>query len=306
MFMFLQMAWAGVPLVYDSGTAESVSAWAAQGAGLPVSQFDPVPLETLLKNPAQTMGMAVLRHCAGSPSHAMDLLANGVRAEAAWQAGDVAGAMDQLDLGIGGLGCLSDRVEPQVAGRMFFLRGGLLAKKGDMDAAHAEMRTAFSFLPLDHWPDTFPSEGAAVFQEVLAETQRVHLKFLPAEGGALPSVDGQPLSAEGQLRSGLHLLQIPSTAGLRSAWLTIDGEAWVVIPGNYRPPILGRLLESGQEEAPAALILSTLDQNAYVASSGGLWLVEGHDLTLTITPIVRPSAPTESSPAKRGCRSKDR
>jgi hypothetical protein len=105
-------------------------------------------------------------------------------------------------------------------------------------------------------------------------------------------VDGQPLSAEGQLRSGLHLLQIPSTAGLRSAWLTIDGEAWVVIPGNYRPPILGRLLESGQEEAPAALVLLPSKGRLQVKPGGGRSAAR-LALLLVLLELSPPTCPAE-------------
>lgn len=296
MFVFLLgMAQAGVPLVYDGEVADDLVAQAAKRTGLPISQFDPVTLDTLLKTPPRTLGQAVLRHCASSLTRTVELRNNAVRAEASWRGGDTDSALDQLDLGIAGLGCLSERVEIPVAARLFLLRGALLAQRNDPEGAKAEMRTALSLGVT--WPEDFPPAGQAIFEEVSKETATANLSFLPATTGASPVIDGKTvtLSATLPLRPGLHLLQVPSTAGLRSAWLTVDGSATLVIPGNYRRPILELMNDAAGRPEVEQLLLATLGgEGAYIANKGALWLMSAEDgVPHTTTLIAPPPAPVE-------------
>ena len=302
--LWIGAADAGIPLVYDSpdpAAAAAAADLAARSTGLPEDQLDPVALDGLLKGPPDVVGDAVVRHCAGPPTRAADLLANAVRAENAWQKGDPIVAMDELDLGIGGLGCLSDRVDPAVMGRLFLLRGALLARGGRPDEARAEIRTALSVPSAPRaWPEGFPAEGAALFAEILAEPERVPLHLAPSGSGAAPIVDGatMPAGSALQLRPGLHLLQVPSTAGLRSAWLTVSGAATLVVPTSYRRPILDRLTDPEQRPEVALLLLSTLDSPAvYVAHLGGLWLLSAGP-TPQITTLAEPSE-EEAKPGKK-------
>ncbi len=295
------MARAGIPLVYDGEVSADVVERAARGTGLPDTQFDPVTLEALLKGPPQTLGSAVVRHCSGPPTRAADLLANAVRAENAWQKGDPIVAMDELDLGIGGLGCLAERVDPAIMSRMFLLRGGLLARGGHPDEARAELRTALSLSATRDWPANFPAEGAPAFAEVQAEPERVPLQLAPSSSGAAPSVDGatMPAGSALQLRPGLHLLQVPSTAGLRSAWLTVEGPSTLVVPSSFRRPILEQLSDPSKRDDVGMLLLATLDvQAVYVAHTGGLWLVSEEGGTLSTTTLIEPSAAAPAPPKK--------
>ena len=300
--MILLLSWtafAGIPLVYDGALPNEVVEQAAARTGLPASQFDLVPLEGLLKGPTRVLGSAVLRHCAGTPTRAAELLGHSVRGEAAWQAGDVALAMDELDLGIGGLGCLSERVDPAVAARMFLLRGGLLARAGEKEEAQAELRTAVSLGAPETWPADLPPEGKSLYEDVQVEIFRVQLWVAPPGEGGLPSVDGQNVSEVVLLRAGLHLLQIPSTAGLRSAWLTLDGESVLVVPGNFRRPVLGRLADPATQEGVEGLLEAGLGHNpVYVAEAGGLYLLSPEEQGMATTILVPPPPPVVESEKK--------
>ena len=57
---FAALASAGVPLVFDAGSADAVRSEASQQTGLPTSQFDPVPLSSLLKALPKPLGEAAM------------------------------------------------------------------------------------------------------------------------------------------------------------------------------------------------------------------------------------------------------
>lgn len=286
--LWCSAAVAGVPLVYDGGGVDEVVAFAVDRTGLPASQFDPVALDSLLTLPPRTLGPATLRACAGAPTRAADLAGNAVRAEARWRDQDAQGAMDQLDLGIASVGCLGDRVEPDVVSGLFLLRGGLLAAAGDLEGARAEVRTALSLAPAAAWGASLPEEGRAIFDAVRAETATVLLTVSPATGGARPAVDGKTAPEEPvPLRSGLHLVQLPSTSGLRSAWLTVAGDATLVLPGSYRRPVLERMSDEAARVDVERLLLATSNGGpVYVTSQGGLWLVSAEGTTTLGAPTV--------------------
>lgn len=300
--LLLQLAHAGVPLVYDGELPDDVVANAAKRTGLPTTQFDPIPLDTILKIPPRTLGKAVLRHCSGTLTRTVELRTNALRAETSWENGSPAEAMDQLDLGIAGLGCLSERVENPVAGRLFLLRGALIARSGDAEGARSEFRTALSLGVAPTWPEGFPAEGQPLFEEVTRETSSANLSMMPVFTGASPIIDGITVNmAEVQkLRPGLHLLQVPSTAGLRSAWLTVDGEATLVIPGNYRRPVLEQMSDAAGRMTVESLLVSTLGgEGVYISNKGGLWLLTAEDGIPHTTTLVAPPPPPPPSTKKR-------
>jgi hypothetical protein len=213
--------------------------------------------------------------------------------------------MDQLDLGIAGLGCLSERVDPKVAARLFLLRGGLLARDGRDPEAGAELRTAVALWPEAVWDEWLPSYGRAVLATVKAADARSTLTFLPAAASTGPWLDGrstspgQPLS----VGPGLHLLQVPGTGGLHTAWLTVDADAAVVVPGSFRRPVLERLAVAEDQSEVGTLVLSTLGvEAAYVSAAGGLWLIERQDAAIEVATLVAPpvSEPTKSGRRRRG------
>jgi hypothetical protein len=299
MFFWITLAQAGIPLVYQGESEAVVLERGVTATGLPESQFDLVPLEQLLKAPPNVEGQAVLRHCAGAGTKNSVLKAHAVRAEAAWSQGNISMAMDELDLGIGGLGCLMERVERETMSRMFLLRGGLLARQGKLEEARAELQSACSIDTTTSWPGTFPEEGAVLFAEVLSAPERIALTIMPAGSGALPAIDGQSVGkAELFVRPGLHLLQLPGTSGLKSAWLTVEGTATLIVPANYREPILPRLIEENPEVE--TLLLSSLSVEAvYVATEGCLYLVARGETEPQTTLLVAPPRPPPEETSKK-------
>jgi hypothetical protein len=289
-------------VVHDGGDPAAVLAEVAHRTGLPLSQFEATALDSLLRATPRVMGGATLRHCAGAPTRAAELRANAVRAEAAWRDGRAAEALDQLDLGIGGLGCLGERVEPPVAARLFQLRGGILAQRGELESAQAELRTALSFAPAAMWDQALPSEGLTIFHALRSESPSARLRLAPAGASVGPSVDGRGAPAGEpilELRPGLHLVQIPSTAGLRSAWLTVEGDATLIVPGSYRRPVLEQLALPEAAPDVERLLLSTLGVEAtYAASGGGLWLISTDESGPHTTTLISLPPPVEAAPEK--------
>jgi hypothetical protein len=281
-----------VPLVYDGAPEAEARAEAAKGAGLPLDQLEPVALDALLQRPAGATGAATLRHCAGPPTAGAAVRAHLQRADVALRGGDAVAAADHLDLGLTALGCLGERVEPPVAARLFLLRGAVAAARGAPEVAQAELRTALSFAPALAWDPALPGDGALLEAERAAHfacaappacPSGAPLRIAPAARSAGPWLDGRALpagEAAAPAPPGLHLLQVASTAGLRSAWLTLSGPATVALPGAYRRPITpGPAGSSPTDQAQIddlrALLGATMPGAgaAYLWAGGGLWLV---------------------------------
>ncbi len=280
--LMIVAAW-GVPMVHDGGSGSTLALTVSERTGLPPEQLEPTDLSTLLKLTPRVLGAATLRHCAATATRVAELRASAVRAEASFRSGELPAALDELDLGIAGLGCLVERVEAPTATRLFLLRGALFAGRGELEAAREELRTALSFTPTMVYETWLPPEGAALTDELRAEVPALILQVSPA--GVGPNLDGQTVGAMASLRPGLHLLQIPSTAGLQSAWLTIAGEARLVVPGSFRRPILESLESPEARPEVEQLLRATLgEQPVYVASGGGVWLVGPEGTETLIAP----------------------
>ena len=302
------LAHAGVPVVYD-GDAAAALALAAARSGLPRDQLEPVPLDSLLSGIPRAIGGATLRHCAGEPSRMDEIRAARVRAETSWREGDVAAAMDHLDLGMARLGCLVEKVDGKVATRLFQLRGGLLAREGEVEAAKAELGTALSLQSEINWDDWMPGEGRELISEIRHDSDRFALDLAPPATLSGPWLDGMP-PGEGQrvqhLRPGLHLLQVASTSGLRSAWLTLDGNGALVIPGSFRRPVLEAIADPETRGPVEQLIVSSQSgfSAAYVVTGGGLWLISQVDGRTQTQTLVEPPPPPP--PPETGRKKKDR
>lgn len=300
----LSTAHAGVPVVYDGADPAAVVSTVTARTGLPTSQLDPTALDTLLRASPAVLGNAAIRHCATAPTHMADVQAAAVRAEHAWRDADPAGALDHLDLGIAELGCLVELADPAVAGRMFLLRGGLLAREGQLDAARAELVTAAALLPTVAWDDTLPPEGAPLLAEVTSRVASVALTVAPAGTTSGPWIDGRSVATSPlPLRPGLHLVQSTANPGIRSAWLVVDGDATAVFPASYRRPLLERMRDPAAWPEVAALLRGAIPgfEVGYVASEGGLWLVAVEAGQLATTTVVAPPAvQVATPPTKRG------
>lgn len=286
---------AAVPVLYDSGDPAAIVELLSSRTGLPTSQFEPVPLDRALASPPRTLGGAALRHCAGATTRVSDSKALLIRALAALREQDRATAIDQTDLGISGLGCLNERADLTVAARLFLLRGALLAGSQDTSQPIAEFRTALALSPSLTWDPTLPPQGQELFESARESIPLVALVISPRESASGPWIDGKdppPDNAPLQLSPGLHLLQVPSTSGLRTAWLTLEKDATLVVPGDYRQPILARIVDPATRADLENLLLTTISPDAvYVSAAGGLYLISAEQGVAHTTVIAEPPPP---------------
>jgi len=298
-------AHAAVPLVHGGETAaDAADAVAATvtATGLPPEQFAPVSLKPLLASPPRTVGAAALRHCAGAPTRGPDVQAPVVRAESAWREGDVRGAMDQLDLGIARLGCLAEKVDSVAVSRLFLLRGGLQARAGRPDDARAELVTALGFTPDAGWDEWLPSDGRPLLDALADEPAGVTLAVAPMRPSTGPWIDGRSPLDDGtfSLRPGLHLVQAATPRGIRSAWMTVDGDATLVLPASFREPVLGGLSEPHLRLGVARLLQSTQQADAvYAVADGGVWLVSFEGDEPVVTVLASPPVPDPDEGKRR-------
>ncbi|MCK6507613.1 hypothetical protein L6R53_30315 [Myxococcota bacterium] len=303
-------ALAGVPVVVDGGDAAAVPARVSERTGLPVDQLALVELSSLLDDPPQALGDAVMRRCAGAPTRMEAVRADLVRAEAAWTRRDRVTAFDHLDLAVAQLGCLGELVDREVAARTFLLRGALLAERGQPEAAQGELRTALAFDPELAWTGAFPVEGEVLLAEQRAQPDELTVRVVPAGTSSGPWIDGRTVGGDGAVVAvgpGLHLAQHPSPAGIRSAWLVVGGDTTLVLPGSFRRPVLEALAEPATREPVQALLQATLPgfQAAYVSHQGWLWLLTLAGDQVETSELVVPPPPVEEEPA-RGRKKKDK
>ena len=267
-------ALAGVPVVHDGEDAVTRAALVDQ-TGLPASQFDLLSLREARKLAPRVVGAATLRHCSGSPTRAAELRALQVRAESALRDGEASVAQDHLDLAIAGLGCLSEPVEAKVGARLLLLRGVAMAQAGDAERARAELQTALALDPEVKWLEGLAEEHAILLEETRATTPSAELTISPPPRGATPWVDGKPVKVGVVVRPGLHLVQVPSTSGLRSAWMTIHGDAALVVLEGQRPQHLAGIAAKPPDRHAVWLLDALAEEpSVYVVHKGGIWLAE--------------------------------
>jgi|GEM_PF-4678049 len=301
----LGVALAETPVVHAHSDQTGVLRRVSERTGLPMEQLRAVHVDTLTSRPATVSGDGSIRHCAGRTVSAPDLRALQLRAEAAWRDEQVQDALDQLDLGITQLGCLRERVDKKTATRMFLLRAGLLAHTGNATDALEEAHSALALTPDIRWDDTLPPEGKAVLDQARATAEDAQLSVVPnvstppwVDGKALPP--GTPLAR----RPGLHLVQLPATSGIESAWLTLRGDAVLVLPGGFRAPVLDRMKDD--DPALMHLLHATIGtEPTYISTHDGMWLVTWEGDTPSVEVLVAPPTPVvestdDDSKKKRG------
>lgn len=300
---------AGTPVVHDGADGSEVVAAVAARTGLPPSQLDPVHLDTLLRASPEVVGDAVLRRCARGDSNNEAVRTDLTRAEIAWAQADTVGTLDHLDLAVARLGCLTEVVDAPVASRVFLLRGALAAVRGDEPAADNEFRTARFLDPEVAWRDDLSEVGRAVFETPQAPEILSSVEILPTGNASGPWIDGAEIDAGIRVPEGLHLAQYSSAMGIRSAWLSVGGDAILVLPGSFRRPVVQRMAEPAQQGQVEALVAATIPdlRAAYVAHEGGLWLItrDGDGTTTTeISPLPPPPPPEPEEHGRSGRKGK--
>ena len=293
-------ALADTPVLYEQGTdADAVNAVMVR-TGLPADQLQAVQIASLLNKTPVVLGSAVMRHCSGPPTTMTQVRSEISRGESAWRsAGAPHVAMDHLDLAISKLGCLQELADPEPLALLFLLRGALTAVN-DPEGAATELRSALAFAPSMAWPEDLPPAGAPLLEAARAAGSDHTLSVSPEGTSAGPWVDGRtvPSDATISLGAGLHLLQTASTAGIRSAWLVIGGDAQLVLPMNYRHPLLGRMHAPAAQASIGWLLATTsVDfQAGYITVDDGIWLVTMESQDIQLTELIAPTVLVEGEP----------
>ncbi len=297
MIWLLPAALAGTPVIHDTDNPGAIRDQVAGRTGLPADQLDLLAFRDLISGPPAALGAAVLRHCAAQPVEMTALRTELVRAEGAWRQGDPLLAMDHLDLAVAWMSCLTELAEPAPLARLFLLRGALLAHADRPTDALDELNSALAFVPDLAWDASFPPEGEALLATARASEIAHRISLTPPGSTSGPWLDGHLAVGETiAVRSGLHLIQVASTAGIRSAWLFVRQDAALVIPTGYHRSDLARITSADPGDLLTLLQGGLPDlAAAYIAYDGGLWLVTvEEDLIVTLLeapPVEEPPPP---------------
>ncbi len=299
------VAQAATPVVYEGIDASIVLQRVSERTAVPIDQLEAVAADALVHRPAALAGPGTLRHCAAQPVRSADIRTLVLRAEVAWREGQPQDALDQLDLATMQLGCLSERVDHRVAARLFLVRGALQVHFGQAETAQAELQTALAFAPDLVWDPQLPVDAADALETARRAPAAAGIRVVP-HLSTPPWLDGVPLATGEtvQKRPGLHLVQIPATAGLQTAWMTVQGDATLVVPAAHRLPLLSK---DFPEDLPGlgSLLQATLGAQAtYLVTNDGMWLVTFDDGKPVMEVLVAPAQSQTTLEASEGKRKK--
>ena len=292
---WVHAAFGGTPVVFDEGSGDEALAYVAERTGLPVTQLTAWPLGEVLEASPEALGDAVLRRCSREVTDPEAVRTDVARAEAAWLARDIITTMDHLDLAVSRLGCLGGVVDSKVAGRAFQLRGAQMAAQGDIEGGAGEFATALALDPELTWEEELPDAGRVMFAEALLKDAAATLRALPVGLPSGPWLNGRALSQPTAVAPGLHLFQYATPRGVRSAWVSVGGDATLVIPHSHRRPVLERLAEGPASASEVGALLQAAIPDltgAYVTHREGLWLLTVED-GLVSTTELQPMKPDE-------------
>ncbi len=301
--LLLPVAHAGTPVVFEGQGGQAAVREVVTRTGLPPDQLVPLDIATLVESPPQVVGDAVLRRCVREPEGMESVRAELARAASARLAGDLFASLDHLDLAVAGLGCLDELVDGPVAAQIFLQRGAILAARGELDASRSELRTALSFDPELPWDTHLPGGAEDLLEEERSAVREYRVDAAPSGLVSGPWLGGQVIAAEGlPAASGLILAQYSSPAGIRTAWLVVSGDATLLVPEAYRPPLLPRMVEADGRRELGLLLGATVPDfvAAYVHDPvWGTWLVVDADGEPQISELVPAQPPPEPAEQPR-------
>jgi hypothetical protein len=296
----LALSQAAIPLLVEGPVPAAVQR-VSERTGIPEDQFQIVLLDDVLKGAPLGMGSLSLRACPFSPAKATEVRAAVTRAESALRSDDIEGAVDQLDLGTTLLGCLSERVEPQVASQLFVLRATAALKQNKPELATQELAAAQSFTPTLAWDASLGVEGGPLLEAVTSTPASAEVRVYPAISPSRPWVDGRPIEGERvRLRPGLHHIQVSSTAGIRSVWMHLEGDGSLIAPTSFRRPVLEGLEDSNRRHETERLLQAAGRSSVvYALDLNSLYLISFESEIPQTTPLIRPAKSTEE-PGRKG------
>jgi hypothetical protein len=298
--LFVGISQAAIPLLIE-GPVPAAAQRVSERTGIPEDQFQVVLLDDVLKGAPLAMGALSVRSCPFSPSKATDVRAAVTRAETALRSDNIEGAVDQLDLGTTLMGCLSERVEPQVASQLFVLRATVAFKQNKPELASQELAAALSFSPTLAWDAALSEDGATLLENVRSTPVSAEVRVYPGMSPSRPWVDGRPVEGDRvRLRPGLHHVQVSSTAGIRSVWMNLEGDGSLIAPTSYRRPVLEGLEDSNRRHETERLLQAAGRSTVvYALDANSLYLISYESEIPQTTPLIRPPKAADE-PTRRG------
>ncbi|MCB9779427.1 MAG: hypothetical protein H6742_12745 [Alphaproteobacteria bacterium] len=264
-------------------------------------------------------GPGQLRLCDGPPLTAAALTAAGREAAghvAYFEFDQAAGILDGV---LPRLVCLDHAVDPQEAGRTWFLRGYIAHEQGQDDVARRAFRQALLFSPEMPWDGDYPDSGRPLLEDARqALTDQQPLTLLPAADGATVWLDGRQVdpSTPLSMAPGEHLLQVSTIPMLTLAVDAGAGADRLLVPNLVDDAVVHQVDGSrGRARIDAALgpalasddrLIVVAGQTVWVRSPDGAWSPAGASApatTATVQPDpVAPPAdppPADDPPSRR-------
>ncbi|MDP6933477.1 MAG: hypothetical protein QGG40_11205 [Myxococcota bacterium] len=236
--------------------------------------------ELLLARPPVVVGAGSTEVCQGTPSAQSGIKAGLERADSSMAYFEFVSALAHLDTAEKAIGCLTEPVEPQVAARIYYLRGIIFQSQGKEAAARSAFLQAHLFQPDLTWDEVFPPDARPLFDEAGAQAVRevpVTLHVVPSpEPGAL-QVNGKAANAEGGklvLAPGRHLVQLGTTS-MTTFRVNLEGGsgATLVVPAAIPPDAVTWVRDDARRPALSQTLAAVLGENVlvYVTVHEGVW-----------------------------------
>ncbi len=271
-------------LLYADDAYGSLEQAAAATCSRP-SEFEPRRMGELWGAQAPFVHGAQATRCHGLPSSNLSLRAEVDLAEDLFFKPDHGTAWQHLDAAVDQLVCLDGALESSLAARAWFLRGAILAARGDLEEAHAAFEQARIFEPALPWDADFGPRPMVFDRHPVwaGGSEQARLDLGPPSGARI-LVDGrapQPGKRQVLLAPGLHLVQVldPQPHSLR-VQLEASQQALLIVPQALTDE-LARSAAQPETQAYLQLVLQALPggamQGAWVATGDEVWAYAAPD-----------------------------
>jgi hypothetical protein len=186
-------AQAGTTVVYGSGDPATALA-RVLAADPDAKDLEARQLSDLLKGASASMTGGTLKACEGNPTTLEELHALEEQIEGMVGYMEFENALASLGHATASLACLRDRMDEEVAPRLYFLEGIAAHGSGDEDRARRAFATALVFDPELVWDDYFPPDAKPLLDEARSQRDpeaRASLKIYPTPGAGALWIDGR-------------------------------------------------------------------------------------------------------------------
>ena len=257
---------------------------AAAATGLPASSLRAKSLADLkLQGDPMLNGPGSVQSCTGIPSTMNNVRGTIQRAENAVAYMEFDNARVHLRTAMMALSCLEEPLEPESAGRIYFLEGVVLDAEGSLEESAAAFQTARTFDPTMEWDHYFPPNSKPLFDEIFQaeeSSEKATLSLLPAPGADMLWVDGAPVQepeAAISLRPGVHAIQVV-TSRVDTAYVTLEPgqHATLVLPDSIPDSAISWVGDDKKRGDFSAILGALMEpgQAVLVVTGGQVWAGE--------------------------------